>query len=75
MSSTVLNSLTFSSGVYKLVSLTVIFLPNVLKQRNNHVCAKLHNFVDCGTSKMSLILTKFDPDNVLLISRGFEYNT
>jgi hypothetical protein len=75
MSSTVLSSLTFCSGVYKLVSLTVIFLPNVLKQRINHVCAKLNHSVDSGTSNMSLILTKFDPDNVLLSSRDFEYNT
>jgi hypothetical protein len=51
MFSTVLSSLTFCSGVYKLVYLTVIFLPNVLKQRINHVCAKLNHSVDSGTSK------------------------
>jgi len=29
------------------VSLTVIFLPNVLKQSTKHMCVKQHNFVDC----------------------------
>jgi hypothetical protein len=75
MSSTALGSLTFCSGVYKIVSLTVNFLPNVLKRIINHVCAKLHNFVGCGTSKMYLLLIKFDPDDLLLSFRDFEYNT
>jgi len=74
MSSTVLSSLTFCSGVSKLVSLAVIFLPNVMRQRISLVCAKLHSFVDCGTTKMNQILIKYDPHNLLLGFQDIEYN-